>query len=150
MKTCLFLSLFLFMSLAIIPVSAQTRIDYGTRTYVDNDYVVYSTLHLPVYCTDDPDGEPVDVLMARHYTIRLRTHFINDVQTWQSAQLENIEFTSDWTGEVFNFKGFERVTGESDMCHLNVKGDQGNQYIVKMYIVPWSNIEILSIHSVCH
>jgi hypothetical protein len=92
------------------------------------------------------DGVLTDLLTSTvGITVHVLDHYNNGVLTAEFGSINNLEFTSDLTGEKFTIDGwlekgynlaFDPNTGlpisGMDYLHFNAKGNMGDHYIVHM------------------
>jgi hypothetical protein len=142
MKTKTFFLVCLFIGIGITQLSAQ-----GTRTYPTIWHVENNTFEISIIC----GGEEVDILnFPASYDVLFKDHFNNDEWIWFSGVLNNTQYTSKITGEVFKAKDFESQHGDGKyLWIMNLNGNMGNHYNVKI-VFDTTTGEIIYNHSVCH
>jgi hypothetical protein len=127
MKTKTFFLICLLLGIGLTQLSAQNSNSTGTKTYVYNWTASPSWVAtIPVFC----DGVQVDELSARGYTAQAMDHYKNGELIWFKDQYK-IEFTSNWTGEVFIDHSVDKCTLEDGLycTFANLIGNKGSHYV---------------------
>jgi hypothetical protein len=142
MKTKTLLMICLLAGIGLMKVSAQ-----DTRTYPFVVPIEGNDFELSIIC----DGVQVDVLnFPAYYDLRIREHYKNSEFKWFKAQLNNVQYTSKLTGEVFHAQDIENQYERGlFLWHMNLNGNMGNHYNIKM-VFETTNWEMVYSHSTCH
>lgn len=135
MKTKTFLLLYLFLGLAITPLSAQSLVN-GTGAI--SHYYDWNDYYVPVFT---PDGDQVDLLLGP-VTLHIIDYYKNWEWIWRKIQytgeivsvgfVDSFGETIGGTGEVFSIKDIWKFDPFSAIGpgHFNARGNQGSHYLI--------------------
>ena len=139
MKTKTILLICLFIGIGLMRISAQTSV--WVEPIVDNTY------DIPILC----NGEEVDVLnFPLYFELKIIEHMKNAEIVWSKYLINNVEYTSKMTGEVFKAHDLEKQYAKGYFTwRMNLNGNMGNHYIVRM-VFETTNWEMIDCHSTCH
>ena len=139
MKTKTFLMACLLSGIGLSQLSAQTSV--WVEPIVDNTY------EISIVC----NGEEVDILnFPMYFELRIREHYKKGEYIWGKYLLNNAEYTSKITGEVFRAQDQEKEYKKGIFTwHMNLNGNMGHHYIVKM-VFDTPDYNLIDYHSVCH
>jgi len=146
MKTKTFLLLCLILGIGFTQLSAQKgKNGTGTSTWVEP--IEGNTYDISIIC----NGKEVDILnFPMYYELRIIEHYKNGEFVWGKYLLNNAEYTSKLTGEVFKAHDLEKEYERGYFTwRMNLNGNMGHHYIIKM-VFETTNWEIIEYHSVCH
>jgi hypothetical protein len=146
MKTKTFLFLCLLSVIGFTQLSAQNgKNGTGTSTWVEP--IVGNTFDISIVC----NGEEVDILnFPMYFELRIREHYKKGEFVWGKYLLNNAEYTSKKTGEVFKAHDLEKEYAKGIFTwFMNLNGNMGHHYIVRM-VFETTNWEIIEYHSVCN
>jgi hypothetical protein len=109
--------------------------------------IVGNAYDISIFC----NGEEVDILnFPMYFELRIREHKKNGEITWSKYLLNNTEYTSKKTGEVFKAQDQEKQFEKGIFTwNMNLKGNMGHHYIIRM-VFETTNWEMINYHSNCH
>ena len=139
MKTKAILLIGLFFGIGLARLSAQTSV------WVEP--IEGNTFEISIVCND----KEVDILnFPVYFELRIREHMKNGEIIWDKYLLNNAEYTSKKTGEVFKAQDQEKQNKKGFFTwNMNLIGNMGHHYIVKM-VFETTNWEMIDYRAVCH
>ena len=139
MKTKTLLLICLLSGIGLMRLSAQTSV--WVEPIVDNTY------DIPIIC----NGEVVDIVnFPLYFELRIIEHMKKGEIIWSKYLLNNSEYTSKITGEVFKAHDLEKQYAKGIFTwRMNLNGNLGNHYIVRM-VFETTNWEMIDCRSTCH
>ena len=120
MKTIKFFVLCLLFGIATTKLCAQR----GTDNFIQHYWYDH---HLGIIC----DGVQVDYLKNEGYDLRQSVHYKDGVVTWWTGKVNDIIYTSIWTGEVFKVQIQDDWNEVLYHVKFFVIGHKGNHYTIK-------------------
>lgn len=148
MKTKTLLLVCLFIGIGFIQISAQNSRD--VYDWPVPEWVVIND----IYCGDLLVDQVQNTVA---YTLKCRDKYKNGEWSDYNQHLNNIEFVSLWTGEIFKLQGHEKGTWTGTVwigeMTGNLIGNQGHHYIIReVYSLDPMTWEMTTLErrSVCH
>jgi hypothetical protein len=131
MKTKAFLLFCLFLVIGMTRISAQNA-QNGNGNDLYEWPVPQGIVTFEIIC----DGILVDLLTnSEPYSLWCRDHYKNGEFYWEKCSLTAIEFTSEFTGEVFTVKSglekWDEAQKGFDYLHITFIGNKGHHYIMQ-------------------